>query len=300
MEPLIGEINAPADVVKETDTANFAADVIQASQEVPVIVDFWAPWCGPCKTLGPALEKAVKQAGGAVRMVKVNVDENQQLAAQLRVQSIPAVFAFKGGQPVDGFVGALPDSQIKSFIQRLTGDAGPSPIEQAVEQASQAAEAGDTEMAMNIYGQVLRADPQNTAALGGLAHCLVLQGELAEAREMLDAMEPALQSDPAVQSARAALELAEQAGDVGDAAELLARIETDPTDFEARMELSTALLAQNRREEAVDQLMEIIRRDRQWNDEAARKQLLTLFDAWGPTDELTVASRRRLSSMLFS
>jgi len=300
MEPLIGEMTAPADVVRETDTAGFAEDVIQASQEVPVIVDFWAPWCGPCKTLGPALEKAVKQAGGAVRMVKVNVDENQQLAAQLRVQSIPAVFAFKNGQPVDGFVGALPESQIKSFVQRLTGDSGPSPIEQALEQARQAAEAGDAEMAMNIYGQVLRADPQNAVAIGGLAQGLVALGNLAEAREMIDGLEPAMQGEAAVQSARAALELAEQAGDAGDAAELLARIERDPADYEARMELSTALMAQNRREEAVDQLLEIIRRDRQWNEEAARKQLLTLFDAWGPTDELTVASRRRLSSMLFS
>jgi putative thioredoxin len=300
METTIGDMSAPADAVKDSDTAHFAEDVIQASQQVPVIVDFWAPWCGPCKTLGPMIEKAVKQAGGKVKLVKINVDENQQLAAQLRVQSIPAVFAFKGGQPVDGFVGALPESQIKSFIQRLTGDDGPSPIEQALEQGHHALSEGDAEMAMNIFSQILRADPENRPALGGLVQCFVQQGELEQAREILAGMDAATRADSAVQSAEAALELAEQTADAGDVGELSARVESNPKDHEARMELSRALLAHGQREAAAEQLLEIIRRDRAWNDEAARKQLVTLFEAWGPTDELTVSMRRRLSSILFS
>ncbi|MBV40487.1 MAG: thioredoxin [Rhodospirillaceae bacterium] len=300
MEPIIGDMSAPANTVKDGDTASFAADVIEASNEVPVIVDFWAEWCGPCKTLGPTIEKAVKAASGQVRLVKINVDENQQLAQQLRVQSIPAVFAFKNGKPVDGFVGAQPESQIKAFIQRLTGDAGPSPIEQALEQGEAALAAGDVSGASDIFGQVLRADMENARAIAGLCQCLIDSGDLAEAREMLDGLEGKLAIDPAVQSVRAALELAEQSADAGDTVPLRARLEANGNDHEARMELSTALLAAGQREEAVDELLESIRRDRNWNDEAARKQLLTLFEAFGHADELTVSARRRLSSMLFS
>ena len=300
MEPIIGDMSAPANTVKDGDTASFAADVIEASNEVPVIVDFWAEWCGPCKTLGPTIEKAVKAAGGQVRLVKINVDENQQLAQQLRVQSIPAVFAFKNGQPVDGFVGAQPESQIKAFIERLTGDAGPSPIEQALEQGEAALAAGDGSTAADIFGQILRADMENARAIAGLCQCLIDSGDHAEARQMLDGLEGKLATDPAVQSVRAALELAEQSADAGDTAPLRARLEVDGNDHEARMELSTALLAAGQREEAVDELLESIRRDRNWNEEAARKQLLTLFEAFGHADELTVSARRRLSSMLFS
>ncbi|MBT3373043.1 MAG: thioredoxin [Rhodospirillaceae bacterium] len=300
MEPIIGDMSAPANTVKDGDTASFAADVIEASNEVPVIVDFWAEWCGPCKTLGPTIEKAVKAAGGQVRLVKINVDENQQLAQQLRVQSIPAVFAFKNGQPVDGFVGAQPESQIKAFIERLTGDAGPSPIEQALEQGEAALAAGDGSTAADIFGQILRADMENARAIAGLCQCLIDSGDHAEARQMLDGLEGKLATDPAVQSVRAALELAEQSADAGDTAPLRARLEADGNDHEARMELSTALLAAGQREEAVDELLESIRRDRNWNEEAARKQLLTLFEAFGHADELTVSARRRLSSMLFS
>lgn len=300
MEPIIGEMSAPPDAVKDSDTASFAEDVIHASQEVPVIVDFWAPWCGPCKTLGPQLEKAVKASRGKVKMVKINVDENQQLAAQLRVQSIPAVFAFKDGQPVDGFVGALPESQIKTFVERLGGDSGPSPVEQALEHAQATLEAGDFATAMEIFGQVLRAEPDNVAAVAGLASCYLKQGDIEAAREILDSIEASLANDPAVASVRAALELADQAASAGDVGEFTARLAADPNDHEARLELATALLAAGKREEAVDELLEAIRRDRAWNEEAARKQLLTLFDAFGPTDPLTLSARRRLSSLLFS
>jgi putative thioredoxin len=300
METIIGEVSAPADAIKDGDTASFAVDVIEASREVPVIVDFWAPWCGPCKTLGPTIEKAVKASGGQVKLVKINVDENQELAQQLRVQSIPAVFAFNDGQPVDGFVGAQSESQVKAFIQRLTGDAGPSPIEKALEQGEAALVAGEVDAAADIFGQILRADAESSRAIAGLCQCLIESGEWEEARQMLDGLEAKFATEPAIQSARAALELAEQSADVGDVSALRAQLEADRNDHEVRLELSKALLAAGQREEAVEELLESISRDRNWSEEAARKQLLTLFEAFGHADELTVSARRRLSSILFS
>ncbi len=297
-EPLIGQ--ASADVIKDTGTQGFAEDVIQASQEVPVIVDFWAPWCGPCKQLTPILEKVVRQAGGAVRLVKVNIDENQAIAQQLRIQSIPAVYAFHEGRPVDGFAGALPESQVKAFVQRLTGDSGPNEIERAIEMADQAREAGEVDQAQDIYGQILRVEPENIDALAGLAQCQIAGGDLDGARETLAGVDQRQRNAPAVAAAEAALALASQADDTGDAGELRRAIEADTDDHQARFDLAQALVGQGEREEAVDHLLEIVKRDRQWNEEAARKQLLTLFDAFGAGDPLTVASRRRLSSMLFS
>ena len=308
MESIIGDGGPEAprgDLIKDSDIAGFAADVIDASADVPVLVDFWAPWCGPCKQLGPLLEKVVTAAAGKVKLVKVNVDENQQIAQQLRIQSIPAVFAFKDGQPVDGFVGALPESQIKAFVERLAGGAiGPTPVEAALDDGKQALEAGDLDAAASTFGVVLEADPENAAALAGLARCLLQQDQLAAARELLDQV-PASQAEQAeVAGARAALALAEEAAtvvvDSTETAALYQRLEANPKDHAARFELASALNAAGQAEAAADQLLEGVRLDRNWNDQAARKQLLKLFDAWGPTDPLTVDTRRRLSSILFS
>ncbi len=297
MEPLIGAApgKAGADLIKNSSTAAFMADVIDASNDQPVIVDFWAPWCGPCKTLGPALEKAVRDARGAVRMVKINVDENQELAQQMRIQSIPAVYAFKNGRPVDGFVGALSESQIKQFVQRLStgGAKAPSPIDDAVEMAKEAIAAGDHGRAATIFTQVLEHEPDNLEAIAG--------NELDRARQALDRAPKESAGNAELAAARASLELAEAGSKAkGALGELKARIERDPNDLEARYELASALFAAGEREAAVDELLEIIRRNRAWNEEAARKQLLKFFEAMGPTDPLTVSARRRLSSILFA
>ncbi|WP_374369244.1 tetratricopeptide repeat protein [Dongia sp.] len=309
MENLIGAglANAaavPADLIKDSSQNSFKADVIDASMQVPVIVDFWAPWCGPCKQLGPALEKVVKEARGAVRMVKINVDENQALAGQMRIQSIPAVYAFFQGRPVDGFQGAQPEGQLKAFVGRLAqlgGGAGDSPIEEALEHADAALAAGDHATATEIYGQILEHEPENLKAIAGIVRCLIALGELEQAAEFLGRTPKGKENDAAIAGARAQLEVA-QAGQkaAGQSDALRARVDANPKDFEARHELAQALFASGEKEAALDHLLEIVRMNRMWNEEAARKQLVTFFEAMGPTDPLTLSGRRRLSSLLFS
>ncbi|WP_422369366.1 thioredoxin [Pelagibius sp.] len=311
MEPIIGDAAAPdmagetpGDIVKDSSQQSFAQDVIEASMNVPVIVDFWAPWCGPCKQLGPMLESAVKAARGAVRMVKINIDENQQLAGQLRIQSIPTVYAFFQGQPVDGFQGAQPESEVKAFVERLrqAGEAGkgPSPIEQAIEQAQAALEAGDAGAASALFSQVLQHDAENPEALAGLLACYLAAGDLETAQEMFEGLTDELRQHPAFASVAAQLDIQAQAGDAGEIPQLMEKVATDHNDHQARFDLAMALHGSGQQQAAADELLEIMRRDRQWNDDGARKQLLTFFEAWGPTDPLTIENRRRLSSLLFS
>ena len=304
MEPLIGAAPAKggADLIKDSDVTTFMADVIDASREVPVIVDFWAPWCGPCKQLGPLLEKAVKEANGAVRLVKINIDENPEIAQQMRIQSIPAVFAFKGGRPVDGFVGALPESQIKAFLKRLGGPAAaqPSPIDLALEEARAALDAGDVGTASALYGQVLAREPGNAVAAAGLAKGYLAAGDAAKAKQLLDGLPAEAQKHADVAAARAALELASQAKGAGDVAKLMERLAANPKDHDARLELATALFAAGQVEQAIDQLLDLFKRDRKWNDEAARKQLVKFFEVLGATNPNTVSGRKRLSSLMFA
>jgi putative thioredoxin len=288
------------DSIKDTDSQRFAADVLDASMQQPVIVDFWAPWCGPCKQLTPILEALVRQARGRVRMVKVNIDENQQLAAQLRVQSIPMVYAFVGGRPVDAFVGAQPESKLREFIGRLVADGG-APVEAALEQARLALEAGDIEPAAALYSQVLAEDPTNPKAIAGLIRSLVQGGEVAGARELAAGLTPELARNVDIAAAVTAIDVAEQAGkSAKHRVRLQERLDSNPDDLQARLDLAVALFGEGRAKEAIDHLLEIVRRDRAWNDEAARIQLVKFFDALGPTHPLTLASRRRLSSILFS
>ncbi|MFL4998596.1 MAG: thioredoxin [Microvirga sp.] len=288
------------DLVKDTTTANFRQDVLVESMQQPVLVDFWAPWCEPCKQLTPILEKAVRAAGGKVKLVKMNIDEHPQIAGQLGVQSIPAVFAFQRGQPVDGFMGALPESQIKSFIERLVGPLGPNAAEEILAEADRLFTEGDIGGAAELYSAVLAQDPENVVALAALVKLHVEVSDLEGAKRFLAMAPEAKANDPALAGARAAIELAEQAGSLGDLADLQRRVETDPTDHQARFDLAVGLNARGRREEAANHLLEIVRRDRNWNDDGARKQLVQFFEAWGPMDAMTLAGRRRLSSLLFS
>jgi len=290
--------------IKDGSTATFMTDVIDASAQAAIVVDFWAPWCGPCKQLGPALEKAVKDSKGAVRLVKINVDENPELAQQMRIQSIPAVYAFRDGRPVDGFVGALPEAQVKQFVQRLAALAGgeaPSPIADALALAKEANTAGDTARAVNIWTQVLQHEPENVDALIGLARAALANKDIAGAKALLERVSADQANHADVAAAKTALELAETgqkaAGEIG---KLEARLAADAKDHQARLDLAVALFAAGEREKAIDQLFEIIKRDRAWNEEAARRQLLKFFEAIGLADPLTVAARRRLSAILFA
>lgn len=302
---MIPGANATVTII-DTDTMSFEKDVIEASMHKPVIVDFWAPWCTPCKNLMPILEKIVREAGGAVALVKVNIDENQELAQAMRIQSVPMVFAFHQGQPVDGFPGAKSESEVRAFVKKMIGLSGqPAPdmqsekIEMFLEEIGRVMEEGDFAKAYGGYAQVLELEPENLAAQAGMARCLVELGETDAAREVLDALPQSVANDPNVLAAQAALELAGQADDV-DLSSLYATLENNPDDHEARFELANALFAAKKHEEAIDELIEIVRRKRDWNEEAARKQLLKFFDSLGQTHELTVDGRRKLSAVLFS
>jgi putative thioredoxin len=287
--------------VKDGSLETFAADVLEASREVPVIVDFWAPWCGPCKQLGPMIEKVVNEAKGAVRLVKINIDENQEIAKQLRIQSIPTVYAFKNGQPVDGFMGAIPESQIRAFVQQLTGgEAGHDHAEEVLAAADAAFQSGDVTAAAQAYAHVLQDEPGHPKAVAGLARCYLKSGDIERAKSTLQLARPDGAGDEAIRAVQAELKLREQAADAGDTAGLRTKLEANPGDHQARYDLALALDAKGDREGALDQLLEIVKRERKWNDEAARKHLVTLFEAMGPADERTIAARRKLSAVLFS
>jgi putative thioredoxin len=297
----VGVAAATADgLVRDTTTQTFRKDVLEESRLQPVLVDFWAPWCGPCKQLTPILEKAVRAARGAVKLVKMNIDEHPAIAGQLGIQSIPAVIAFVNGQPADGFMGALPESQVTAFLERLTKQEIRSEEKELLKSADAALVAGDAAGAAELYSEVLAGDPANVHALAGLARSYLEAGSIEEAKHTLAQVPEAKRNDTAVAAARAALEVAEQAAHLGPVAELEQKVAANPLDHQARFDLAIALNGNSRRQEALDQLLEIVRRDRKWNDDAARKQLVQFFEAWGPTDEHTVSGRRRLSSILFA
>jgi putative thioredoxin len=299
--PAAAPAPASRNLIKDTTTAAFAADVIQESRRQPVLVDFWAPWCGPCKQLTPMIEKAVNAAAGRVKLVKMNIDEHPSIAGQLGIQSIPAVIAFKDGKPADGFMGAIPETQITAFIERIagTGPAG-GELADALAAAAEARGAGDAQTAADIYSAVLEQAPDNLEAIAALGDLLFEAGDLAGVEDLLASAPADPKADHALAGIRSKLALAKQAADLGDAAEFEKRIAADPQDFEARFDLAMALNAKGDRTAAADALLEIIRMDRSWRDDGARTQLLTFFEAWGMTDSATLAARRKLSSLLFS
>ena len=294
-----------ADLIRDVSVETFEQDVITASMTTPVIVDFWAEWCGPCKQLAPALEKAVRGAGGKVRLVKVDIDKNQMLASQLRIQSVPTVYAFFQGRPVDGFQGAVPESEIKAFIERLiqvasAGGTEQDPSEDYLNAGDAAFEEGDVAAAAQLYGQVAQADSTNIRAIAGLANCHLALKDFDQARQTLDLVPPDKQNDPLLASIKAALSLAENNPGADDLAALKAKAESDPSDLGARFDFACAQIGAGAMEPAMDELLAIIERDREWNEEAARKKLLTIFEALGPAHPATLRARRRLSALLFS
>ena len=287
-------------LIKETTTQAFVKDVIEESKRQPVLIDFWAPWCGPCKQLTPILEKVVKAAKGKVKLVKMNIDEHPAIPGQMGIQSIPAVIAFVNGQPADGFMGALPESQVMAFLERLTKDKIGGGDQDLLKSAEQALANKDYAGAASIYAQVLEEDGASIPALAGLARCYVATGAIEQAKQTLAMVPESKRNDTAVAAARAAIELAEQSQSLGPINELEQKVAANPADHQARFDLALALNAKGSRDAAVDHLMEIVKRDRKWNDDGARKQLVQFFDAWGPTDEATISGRKRLSSVLFS
>jgi putative thioredoxin len=294
---------AAPDLIKETTTQTFVKDVIEESKRQPVLIDFWAPWCGPCRQLTPIIEKAVRAANGKVKLVKMNIDEHPAIPGQMGIQSIPAVIAFVDGKPADGFMGAVPESQVTAFINKLTAGmpgAGEPNIAEILQEAEAVLAEGDPATAAQIYAEVLAADPTNIVALAGLAKCYVATGAIEQAKQTLAMVPESKRGDAAVKAVQAALDLAEQAKAVGPVTELEGKVAANPLDHQARFDLATALNAAGRRGDATQHLLEIVRRDRKWNEDGARKQLVQLFEAWGPTDEATVEGRKRLSTILFS
>ncbi len=286
--------------VKDTTTQAFVKDVIEESKRQPVLVDFWAPWCGPCKQLTPVLEKAVRAAKGKVKLVRMNIDDHPAIPGQMGIQSIPAVIAFVNGQPADGFMGALPESQVVAFLERLTKGSIGGEAKDLLKTADAALLDGDPAGAANLYAQLLAEDNSNVPALAGLARCYVETGALDQARQTLAMIPDSKRNDTSVAAAQAALQLAEQVKTLEPIAELEQKVAANPLDHQARFDLALALNSKGRRRDALDQLIGIVRRDRKWNDDGARKQLVQFFDAWGPTDEATIEGRKQLSSILFA
>jgi putative thioredoxin len=294
---------AASDLIKETTTQTFVKDVIEESKRQPVLIDFWAPWCGPCRQLTPIIEKAVRAAKGKVKLVKMNIDEHPAIPGQMGIQSIPAVIAFVNGQPADGFMGAVPESQVTAFINKVTAampGAGEPDIAEILKEAEAALAEGDPSTAASIYAEVLAADAANIAALAGLARCYMETGAIDQAKQTLALVPESRREDAAVKAVQAIIDLVEQAKSLGPVAELEQKVAADPLDHQARFDLAIALNANGDRTEATNRLLEIVKRDRKWNDDGARKQLVQFFEAWGPTDEATIEGRKRLSTILFS